>query len=1211
MHADHSPGAGPARRTRSSRWRFWIDRGGTFTDVVAVDPDGVTRVHKLLSDSPLYDDAAAQGIRHLMGLAADEPIPSAGLDSVRMGTTVATNALLERKGEPVLLLVPQGFRDALRIGYQNRPDIFSLDVRLPQMIYHRVEEVPGRLDVDGRELNPLDLERAAAVLRQAYDTGLRAVAIVFMHAYRYPQQEQQVAELARGIGFEQISCSHEVSPLIRFVSRGDTTVVDAYLSPVLRRYIDRFSAAFSDPEITRTFFMQSGGDLVASARFRGANAILSGPAGGVVGVARTCQQEGFDRIIGFDMGGTSTDVCHFAGEYERRIEMEIAGVRLTTPSMDIHTVAAGGGSVLHFDGLHYSVGPDSAGASPGPACYRNGGPLTVTDCNVLLGKIQPDLFPRLFGESGEAALDKSATRQAFQALSREGAAGDTTPEQMAAGFIQVAVSNMALAIKKISVGRGYDVSAYTLACYGGAAGQHACLVADELGMGRVYLHPLAGVLSALGMGLAAVGAIRRKTLLRRLTSANGAAIRDQLAQLQQQCRQELVQSPGGDVGDFRIRRRVGLAYADAETVISVDEDQPKAMREQFERRHRQRFGFSRPGVDVHIRLLEVSVEARAPAPELSLAGAGDGQPESRRRVYMGGQWRQAPVYARTGLKPDQRIDGPALIVDETDTVVVEPGWRARLTALGGLVLRRKQDDRHVPARQTRSQPDPVMLELFSQQFMSIAGQMGEVLKNTALSVNIRERLDFSCAVFDAAGQLVANAPHVPVHLGSMGDSVQAVISRYRDSLRPGQAYILNSPYQGGTHLPDITVVTPVFVAGQCAFHVASRGHHADIGGLAPGSMPPFSRHIAEEGVLIEPQLLVAEGVFDESRLRALLQSGPYPARNPEQNIADCQAQLAANRKGAAELRHLAEQYGLAVVQRYMGHVHDFAEQSVRRVIGKLSDGRARLKLDNGAVISVAVGVDSEAGKAVIDFTGTSRQQNNNFNAPLPVCRAVVLYVFRTLVGRDIPLNAGCLKPLQLIVPEGCLLNPRYPAAVAAGNVETSQQIADALYLALGQLAASQGTMNNFVFGDDEHQYYETLAGGMGASRHADGASAIQVHMTNSRLTDPEVLESRYPVLVEAFSIRRGSGGAGAHAGGDGVMRRLRFRQALRGMILSGRRNTAPPGSAGGAPGLPGRNRLLRADGTSIELQACAEFELACGDRVEILTPGGAGFGRLE
>ncbi|RTZ60726.1 MAG: 5-oxoprolinase [Gammaproteobacteria bacterium] len=984
----------------AGKWQFWIDRGGTFTDLVAVDPNGSMQVHKLLSDSPLYDDAAAQGMRDLMGLAPNELIPSDLVDAVRMGTTVATNALLERKGEPVLLLVPEGFRDALRIGYQNRPDIFALDVRLPRMLYQRVEELPGRMGADGKELVPLDLDCASIVLKEAFTEGLRSVAIVFMHGYQYPQHEKQVADLARKAGFSRVSCSHEVSPLIRFVSRGDTTVVDAYLSPVLRRYIDRFSASFSAPERTRFFFMQSSGGLTGSRHFRGANAILSGPAGGVVGVVRTCEEEGFDKIVGFDMGGTSTDVCHYAGEFERRIEMEIAGVRLSTPSMDIHTVAAGGGSVLHYDGLHYSAGPDSAGADPGPACYRNGGPLTVTDCNVLLGKIQPDLFPCLFGKSGDAALDESATRLAFRAMQQEYPDQDLALEEMAAGFLKVAVNNMALAIKKISVGRGYDVSAYTLACYGGAAGQHACLVADELGIRRAYLHPLAGVLSALGMGLAPVGALRRKSLLLRLAEENLGVVEDSLERMQRECLRELEQSVDVDAAEVSVSRKVGLAYADAETVIYVSAAKVEIMRQQFERNHRLRFGFFKPGVDLQLRMLEVNVEAATEQCLPPLAVDGDGRPHSCRQVYLGGRWRRTPVYVRTNLKKNERIDGPALIVDKTDTIVVEPEWRASLTDKGGILLNRKDENKAAVAWREQAGPDPVMLEVFSRQFVSIAEQMGEVLKNSAQSVNIRERLDFSCAVFDAAGQLVANAPHVPVHLGSMGDSVQAVINQYRHSLQPGQAYILNSPYKGGTHLPDITVVSPVFIDGQCAFHVASRGHHADVGGITPGSMPPFSRHIEQEGVLIEPRLLVSDNVFDEAGLRGLLKSGPYPARNPDQNIADCQAQLAANRKGVAELERLSAQYGLHVVQQYMGYIHDFAEQSVRRVIGRLGGGRARVQLDNGALVCVAITVDRENKQAVVDFSGTSAQQDNNFNAPLPVCRAVVLYVFRTLAGQD-------------------------------------------------------------------------------------------------------------------------------------------------------------------------------------------------------------------
>ncbi len=1196
------------------KWRFWIDRGGTFTDVVARDPAGGAHVLKLLSENPArYDDAAAQGIREVLGIPAGEPIPSHRIHSVRMGTTVATNALLERKGEPTLLLVPEGFRDSLRIAWQNRPDIFALDVRLPDMVYHTVEEIPGRMDARGNELTPLDMARARKVLKRSFDAGLRSVAIVFMHGYRYPRHEQAIAKLAEQVGFSQISCSHEVSPVIRFVSRGDTTVADAYLSPVLRKYVERFLAAFSDPARTPVYFMQSSGGLTDAHAFRGANAVLSGPAGGVVGVARVCAAEGLNKIIGFDMGGTSTDVCHYAGEYERSAESEIAGVRICTPSMSIHTVAAGGGSILHYNGLHYSVGPDSAGASPGPCCYRNGGPLTVTDCNVLLGKIQPDLFPSVFGESGDQSLDAKATRRAFAAMTENARDSDTLKsgrrlEEMAAGFLRVAVTNMALAIKKISVGQGHDVSTYTLACYGGAAGQHACLVADELEVTQVYLHPLAGVLSAFGMGLASIGALERTTFLHALNAEGVALMLEALRELEARCRREMAESTGGRDADLAVKHTAGLAYPDADTVLDVAVGDAEAMKREFEQRHRRRFGFIKPGVTPEIRVLKVSIEQSEALPEDANPAQGDGKQFAVRPVYLAGEWRETAVYQRRNLRVGETLRGPALIVDKTDTIVVEPEWRARITPRGGLLLNRDREKR--AKRATSAQrPDPVLLEVFSRQFMSIAEQMGETLKNTAQSVNIRERLDFSCAVFDAQGWLVANAPHVPVHLGSMGDSVRSVMRRFRNQMRAGDAYIVNSPYEGGTHLPDITVVSPVFVDGQCAFYVASRGHHADVGGLTPGSMPPFSKNIAEEGVLIEPRRIVAEGRFDEAKLRKLFSSGPLPARNINQNVGDCMAQIAANNRGAEQINHLVEQYGLGVVQAYMSHVQDFAEESVRRVIDRLREGEAIVELDNGASIHVAITIDRARREATVDFTGTSPQQADNFNAPLPVCHAVVLYVFRTLVRQDIPLNAGCLKPLNIIAPENSLLNPRFPAAVVAGNVETSQQIADALYLALGELAGSQGTMNNFTFGDAEYQYYETLAGGMGASRNSDGASAIQVHMTNSRMTDPEVLEARYPVTVESFSIRRGSGGAGRHRGGDGVIRRIRFNQPVRGMILSGRRKHAPPGYAGGADGKCGENRLERADGSVQELAFADEFVIEAGDVVEIKTPGGGGYGQ--
>lgn len=1196
-------------RKTNQKWRFWIDRGGTFTDVIGIDPRGRLHVRKLLSDNPRqYKDAAAHGIREVLDIPSDKLIPSNKIDSVRMGTTVATNALLERKGEPTLLLVPAGFRDALRIAYQNRPDIFALNADLPEMLYQRVEEVPGRINAKGVEIQPIDIEYSREVLKAAYATGLRSVAIVFMHSYLYPQHELLIAELAREAGITQISCSHEVSSLIKFVSRGDTTVVDAYLSPVLRLYVDQFSASFSHPDDTRLYFMQSGGGLTGARQFRGANSIFSGPAGGVVGIAQVCAAEGIQKLIGFDMGGTSTDVCHYAGEYERRIESEIAGIRLCTPSMDIHTVAAGGGSTLHYDGLHYSVGPDSAGADPGPVSYGNDGPLTITDCNVLLGKIQPDLFPSVFGEQGDEPLDLDATRRAFSSLAQKFFSSHRSVEAMAAGFLKVAVTNMALAIRKISIARGRNVSAYTLACYGGASGQHACMVADELGINDVYFHPLAGVLSAYGMGLAPINVIRRKSVRFNLDRSGLINANRSCDQLKENALEELKISHSVDANILEVRQQAGLAYRGAETLLTVDLGDIEAMRQHFEELHKQRFGFLNHRAKPEIRALEVTVAVPVDAFEPTDLGDGAGRPDDFRSVYLEGEWTRTPVFFRDSMRTNDEISGPALIIDKTDTIVVEPGWTAMLKPSRGICLTRKTGNGKTGALVERKQPDPVILEVLSRHFMSIAEQMGAVLRNTAQSVNIRERLDFSCALFDGQGELVANAPHVPVHLGSMSASVQSVMERFGELMRAGDAYVLNSPYEGGTHLPDITVVSPVIIDNKRTFYVASRGHHADIGGMTPGSMPPFSRDISDEGVLIEPRVLVSGGKFDEAGLRKILNSGPHPARNSDQNISDCQAQIAANNRGVEDILRLIDLYGLETVIAYMSHVQNFAEESVRRVIDRLNSGEAELRLDTGSKIHVKVRIDRENREAVIDFAGTSGQQNDNFNAPLPVCKAVVLYVFRTLVGRDIPLNAGCLRPLKVLVPTESLLNPQSPAAVVAGNVETSQQIADTLYLALDELAGSQGTMNNFTFGDDDIQYYETIAGGMGASSRGDGASAIQVHMTNSRLTDPEVLEDRFPVTLEEFSIRHNSGGDGNHRGGDGVIRRVCFNQPMRGMILSSRRNISPPGLAGGKEGKPGRNILIRANGSIEELSPCAEFELRTGDRVEIRTPGGGGFG---
>ncbi|UZD54625.1 hydantoinase B/oxoprolinase family protein [Caldimonas aquatica] len=1206
-----------------ARWQFWIDRGGTFTDIVGKRPDGTLVTAKLLSDNPeQYRDAAVAGIRQLLGLAPGEPITPEQVECVKMGTTVATNALLERKGDRTVLVTTRGFRDALRIAYQNRPRLFDRHIVLPELLYERVIEADERIGAHGEVVRPLALEPLREALAAAHAEGIRACAIVFMHGYRYTRHERQVAALARELGYTQISASHEVSPLMKFVSRGDTTVVDAYLSPILRRYVEQVAAEMPGVPL---YFMQSSGGLTAAEQFQGKDAILSGPAGGIVGMVRTALAGGHDKVIGFDMGGTSTDVSHFAGEFERAFETQVAGVRMRAPMMSIHTVAAGGGSILQFDGARLRVGPESAGANPGPACYRRGGPLTTTDANVMLGKIQPEYFPRVFGPHADEPLDREVVERKFRAMAEEVSRKSgraVSPEALAQGFLEIAVANMANAVKKISVARGYDVTQYTLQCFGGAGGQHACLVADALGMTRVFVHPLAGVLSAYGMGLADQIAMREASVERRLDDEGLAAARAAMAGIETEARRE-IEAQGFGADAVVVHRRLHVRYEGTDTALAVPAGEVEDVRNAFEAAYRLRFAFLMP--DKPLVIESVSVEAVGPGEALREAEhtAQEHRPQAHAtvRMYSDGAWRDAALYRREELVHGAVIDGPSIIAERNATTVIEPGWRARLTALDHLVIERVQPRRAQQAVGT--QADPVMLEVFNNLFMNIAEQMGLRLQNTAYSVNIKERLDFSCALFDQEGNLIANAPHMPVHLGSMSESIKTVIARNAD-MRPGDVYVLNDPYHGGTHLPDVTVVTPVWdeARSEVLFYVASRGHHADIGGITPGSMPPFSATIEEEGVLLDNVKLVEGGRLREEALMALLRSGPYPARNPQQNLADLRAQIAANEKGVQELHAMVRQFGLATVQAYMKHVQDNAEESVRMAIARLDpalsrDGRFSLPLDNGAKIEVAVRIDREQRSAVVDFTGTSAQLPDNFNAPKAVTMAAVLYVFRTLVDDEIPLNAGCLKPIEVIVPEGSMLNPRPPAAVVAGNVEVSTCVTNALYGALGVLAGSQPTMNNFTFGNERYQYYETIAGGSGAGveigrdgqgRGFDGTSVVQTHMTNSRLTDPEVLEFRYPVRLERFEIRAGSGGAGRWRGGDGATRVVRFLEPMTASILSNGRRHPAFGLAGGAPGAPGRNHVLRADGSREDLGHIGSVPMAAGDCFVVETPGGGGYG---
>jgi len=1195
------------------QWQFWIDRGGTFTDIVARAPDGSLLTHKLLSENPeQYKDAAIAGIRHFLGVKPGQPIDGTQVAAVKMGTTVATNALLERKGDRTVLFITRGFRDQLRIGYQNRPHIFSRNIVLPELLYSEVVEVNERIGAHGEVLQALAEEKTRADLRAAYGKGFRAIAIALMHGYRHPAHESTVARLAREAGFTQVSVSHEVSPLMKLVSRGDTTVVDAYLSPILKRYVRQVADELQGAPLK---FMQSSGGLTDASLFQGKDSILSGPAGGIVGMVQTAVGAGFEKVIGFDMGGTSTDVSHYAGEYERAFDTQVAGVRMRAPMMSIHTVAAGGGSVLHFDGSRYRVGPDSAGANPGPASYRRGGPLAVTDCNVMLGKVQPRWFPKVFGRGADQTLDRDVVAEKFTALAAEiekGTGNKRAPEAVAEGFIQIAVENMANAIKKVSVARGYDVTQYTLQCFGGAGGQHACLIADTLGMTRVYIHPYAGVLSAYGMGLADLTAMRERAVEARLTPE----LRDKLdaiyIDLTASARKQIL-AQDVEEKNIEVRQRIHVRYEGTDSALIVDDGSDAQIKARFEAAYRMRYSF----LMEHKALLveAVSVEVIGKSGEAAAASFGfearSGSPKQAEtvRMYSGGAPHDTPVFVREQLIPGDKVAGPAIIAEKNATTIVEPGWQAEVSQLNHLVLTRITPRPKQTAIGTTA--DPVMLEIFNNLFMAIAEQMGLTLANTAYSVNIKERLDFSCAVFNQQGDLIANAPHMPVHLGSMGESIKTVIRENAGKMKNGNVYVLNAPYNGGTHLPDITVITPVFdTSGRnILFYVGSRGHHADIGGISPGSMPPNSKVVEEEGVLIDNFLLVEEGRLRDAETRALLASGQYPSRNIDQNMADLRAMIAANEKGVQELHRMVGEFGLDVVHAYMQHVQDNAEEAVRRVIEVLKDGEFSYEMDHGAVIKAKVTLDKKTRSGVIDFTGTSMQVANNFNAPSAVAYAATLYVFRSLVDDDIPLNAGCLKPLQLIIPEGSMLNPRYPAAVVAGNVETSQCLTDTLYGALGVMGASQGTMNNFTFGNDTYQYYETISSGSGAGEGFDGCTPVQTHMTNSRMTDPEVLEFRYPVMVEEHSIRYGSGGKGKWNGGPGALRRVRFLETMTAGMLSGHRRVPPYGMAGGGPGEVGRNWVERKAGGVTELRGCDETVCQPGDVFVIQTPTAGAYGK--
>ena len=1198
----------------TAQWEFWIDRGGTFTDIVARNPAGEIVAHKLLSENrQTYPDAALQGIRDLIGIDQSTDIPSEQIASVKMGTTVATNALLERKGDPTALIITRGFRDALEVGYQDRPYLFAKEIIKPELLYDQVVEIDERVRNDGTVEQAPDEDAVRHALAEVYNTGIRAVAIVCMHAYAWPEHELTIERVARETGFTQISVSHKVSPLMKLVGRGDTTVVDAYLSPILSRYVDTVASELGvqkDGTGTRLMFMMSSGGLTEAGLFQGKDAILSGPAGGVVGAVETSQMAGYHRIIGFDMGGTSTDVSHYDGDFERTFETVVAGVRMRAPMMLIHTVAAGGGSILHYDGTRFRVGPDSAGADPGPACYRRGGPLAVTDANVMVGKLQPQYFPNIFGPDQNQPLDIDVVREKFEALAQEINDGRSA-EEVAAGFLSIAVENMANAIKKISVQRGYDVSDYALTCFGGAGGQHACMVADSLGMSTVLIHPHSGILSAYGMGLADIRANRTQAIVKALENDIETELAAQFSRLSAEVSTE-VSRQGVPATDISVHQRLHLRYDGTDTTLPVVRADHTAMIEAFQQAHRKQFGFVFEDKTIVVEAIEVEAVGGGSAIEEPATTATEHQREAdeKTRLYANGKWQQASIYRnREQFKPGLTIDGPALIIEPHQTVVVEPGWRASVTERNHIVMQRVEMLSRSNAMGTSA--DPVMLEVFNNLFMSIAEQMGVTLQNTAYSVNIKERVDFSCAVFAADGSLVANAPHMPVHLGSMDKSVESIIAQNPGTIRPGDVHALNAPYNGGTHLPDITVVTAVFDERDenILFYVASRGHHADVGGTAPGSMTPLATTVDEEGVLFDNFLLVDQGEFREAALVELLTDHKYPARNPHQNVADIKASIAANEKGVHELRRMVEQFSLPVVQAYMQHVQDNAEESVRRVIDALHDSTHVSRTDQGAEIHVKISVDREKREATVDFTGTSPQQVTNFNAPSPVTQAAVLYSFRLMVDADIPMNAGCLRPINIIVPDDCMLKPQYPAPVVAGNVETSQHVTNTLLAALGAMSNSQGTMNNLTFGNDEYQYYETICSGSPAGPGFHGTDAVHVHMTNSRLTDPEILEFRYPVLLEDFHIRRGSGGRGKWHGGSGTLRTIRFLEAMDCAILSSHRSVAPKGLAGGSDGQLGRTTVRRLDGSVEELDGCAQTHLAVGEAVTVQTPTAGGFGK--
>ena len=1206
MHKSH--------KVAVNKWQFWIDRGGTFTDIVAKDTSGLIKTKKYLSENPeAYKDAAIHAIREFLELETDEVIPRNVISCVKMGTTVATNALLERKGEQTALIITRGMKDILEIGYQARPETFALEVIKPTLLYDDVFEVEERILANGDIEVALNADDARKLLETVRQKGYESIAIVLMHGFKFPRHEKTLAKIAYDIGFKQISVSHNVSPLVKIVSRGQTTIVDAYLTPILKRYVDQVSGALGIDKPGELLFMQSSGGLIDANSFRGRDAILSGPAGGIVGAVYTARLAGFDKLIAFDMGGTSTDVSHYAGEYEKAYETEVAGVQMRIPMMHINTVAAGGGSILKYEDGRFQVGPESAGAQPGPLAYRKNGHLAVTDINVVLGKIQPDFFPHIFGPNQDQPIDTDASKAEFQKIANQ--VGDNrSAEDVAEGFLDIANEHMAQAIKKISLARGYDLKDYVLNCFGGAGGQHACLVAEKLGIKTILLHPMSGVLSAYGMGLADIRQEKQATFEKPLTAKNMNELKALVSTLEQETHQAM-EKQGVSASELNDEYFVFIRYKGTDTSLRVTLNDHMNMQKDFEALHKKQFGFVSPERQLIVGTVVVeSFGGRYEQTENADSEIAKDCPVSEKTIqtYINGEWRPTPIYKVENLKYGHSLIGPAIISEPTGTIMIERDWSAHLNAFGHIILEHSEVQRNSVVSLETEACDPVQLEIFNNLFMTVAEQMGLVLQKTSQSVNVKERLDFSCALFDQEGNLVSNAPHLPVHLGSMDTTVQVLINN-DNTINPGDVFVLNNPYNGGSHLPDITVVSPVFdeASDNIIFYVASRAHHEDVGGIDPGSMSPRGKTIHEEGVILDGVKLVEKGVFQSDRIRKLLCKGKYPARNPEQNIADMMAQAAANNSGAIELKKLIAKYGLKTVRSYMKHIQDAAELAVRNAITKLKDSHIEYEVDSGAKIVLNVSVDKASKSAILDFTGTSEQQPTNFNAPGAITRAAVLYVFRCLVDKNIPLNAGCMTPLKIIVPSGSMLNPKFPAAVVAGNVETSQAVTNALFVALNVLGTSQGTMNNLTFGNDNYQYYETICSGAPAGPGFDGAAAVHTHMTNTRMTDPEILEQQYPVVLESFYIDRNTGGNGKWTAGDGITRTIRFEEDMTCSILSDHRRIPPMGINGGKNGRVGKNWITRKSGEIFDLGGCGQSEVQPGDKVTIQSPTGGGFGTAD